>query len=334
MKKGIPKQYIRHSLWARYSESFAAKLFYVPLLAMMFAHYLYIVLRFRPDVISPQSREDQLTLTLIGRLLRIPVVWRDPGDLVPQISHQSRSLLQRCNKALLLRSISKANAIFTLNADDRQQLLKRVPALKPEHITVIGSNILFEDYQVKAEQSGSVVIGAMSQLHPHKGVDVLIKAFLQLQKHKPHARLALYIVGDGPERTRLEKLAGSNEAIRFFGYQKDISRYMNQFTIFVQPSLYEGWGRSVKEAKLFGLAVVGSNVGGIVRQITHEKTGLLFQPGSVTELAVCLDRLVDDPKLRTDIQKASLASAQKEGDWHRTVAEQIIPLFESVLQQK
>lgn len=330
MRRGLKKGILKYSIWARYSNSKLAKVFYLPLLVVMFFHYLVISLRFRPDVICPQSREDQILFTIIGRLLKKPVVWRDPGDLVPQLSHPAKSILQRLNRRLQVWAMKRSDHIFTLNSSDRHVLIKKIPVLGLDQISVIGSNIMFDDYVVNKSsgKANSVNIGFIGNLAEHKGADVLIRSFLDLKDNK----VRLLIVGNGDQMTSLKKLAKGSPDITFLGYQSEVSAFLNDFDIFVQPSIFEGWGRTVKEAKFFGLAVVGSNVGGIARQIEDGKNGLLFEAGNILQLTECLRRLVKDKKLRSKLGKAARNSALSEGDWHTTVKEEIIPIFEKYVR--
>lgn len=335
MKKGLKKQHVVYSVWPRGNNSLPARVLYLPLLLALFLHYTFIVLRFRPHIICPQSREDQTVMTLIGKLLRIPVVWRDPGDLVAQLTHDAQSFLQRSNRALLLWSIRNASAIFTLNSSDRERILHLVPSLNAKTISVIASDILFKDYtpaQVSSKSTPTIIIGTISQLQHHKGVDILIDAFKGMSVKRGQS-LQLQIVGDGPERSLLEKRARGSRTIQFVGHKKDVSSWLSGFTIYVQPSRFEGWGRTVKEAKFFGLPVIGSNIGGIARQIKHQKTGLLFKPESVEDLREQLELLADNSQLRQTLGSAGQKDALKQGDWHTTVTKQIMPLFESVLRR-
>lgn len=331
MKRGLTEDAITYSIWPRSSHSLLVKLLYVPKFFGLFLHYLVITLRFHPDILCPQSREDQIVQTYVGRLLKIPVVWRDPGDLVLQISRKPRSALQKCNRALQLSTLKKATAIFTLNADDREKLLALIPGLKPDKLTVIGSDILFEDYKVKERKpKQKLLIGGISQLQPHKGIHLLIDAYRRAPQDLKQAT-ELCIVGEGPMRAELEAMAKGDSTIRFVGHQEDVSPYLNNFDIFVQPSLSEGWGRTIKEAKLFRCAIIGSNTGGIAKQLVDTKTGLLFTPGSTEHLRACLIKVINDTALRAKLQKAAYASAKKEGDWNTTVSQEIVPLFESAL---
>ncbi len=332
MKKGLRPQNIRYSLWPRSSDSRFSKVFYAPKLFLLFLHYLFVAIRFKPDIICPQSREDQIILTLISRLLNKPVVWRDPGDLFFHLSRKPTSIFKKLSKQQYISCLLKASAVFTLNAEDKETIQKTVPSLNPTHISVIKSNILFEDYDVETKLSNREpkIIGTISQLEKHKGIDVLIEAFKKLVDSTPNNKFELQIVSNGTAKKELEQLS-EGYPVKFLGFKENISGWLNDVDIYAQPSLVEGWGRTVKEARLFGKPIVASKVGGIQKQIQDGSTGLFCKPGDVDDLFLKLKQLVDDPRLRTKLQKGARESALKEGDWNTTVSESILPLFEKTI---
>lgn len=291
----------------------------------------------KADLLNPHSREDQIVLTLTKWLHRTPVVWKDPGDLVHHVRLERRSLSGRLNQKLLIAAIRKADAIYILNEENKKTLLERLKKLGVQidsyKFTVIPSDILFDKYDLNVKppkQTDKLVVGTLSRLDDHKGVQYLIEAMNRLDKS--HDNLELWVVGDGPYRSELEKLAQGLDAT-FWGHQPDVSPYLNRFDIFVQPAEFEGWGRNVKEARYFGKAIIGSDTGGIAQQIEDGKTGLLFEPKNVDELTQKLDKLIQNKDLRATLGKNAHRSAISDGDFRNLVKEKILPLFESFFQK-
>lgn len=334
----IPKKAVRHTIWARYTHSKFSKIAYPVLLCGMFFQYFFITLRYKPTIIHPQSREDQIILTFIGRLLNIPVVWRDPGDLLHQLSRTPQNYIQKANRSLQIRSLKKATHIITLNQEEFNKTLRYAPFLK-EKVTVIPSNILFSSYDTAAVKiqpytPSSLVLGTVVRLEEHKGIQYLIEAFGVVQSSLKKTPLELWIVGDGSYRHELEKQAKAFNNIYFFGNDPDVSKYFTSFDIFIQPAEFEGWGRNVKEAMYFSLPVVGSAVGGIKKQIRDGVNGLLFQPKNSHDLAAKLEHLINHPKQRKQLGVQALKDVQEAGDWNRSVQEVILPLFHSFTSKK
>lgn len=290
---------------------------------------LWVKIVFRPDIYNPHSRDDQVIQTLLRPIHRTPVVWKDPADLRHFLARERSGFFWRLNNTLLHNAVQRADAIYTLNPNERDLIFKEIDrlGLNRPRIELIPSSILYSDYNLKAEapqKKNSLVISTIIRLIDHKGVQYLIEAFKTL---KDSSNIELWIVGDGPYRDELEELAGSDERIEFFGFRSDVSTFYAAIDIFVQPAEFEGWGRNVKEAMYFGLPVVGSNVGGIAKQITDEENGLLFPVGDIDKLSKQLNRLIEDKALRKKLGTAAKKKALADGDYVNLINEKVIPLF-------
>jgi glycosyltransferase involved in cell wall biosynthesis len=87
--------------------------------------------------------------------------------------------------------------------------------------------------------------------------------------------------------------------VRFFGYQVDVSHYMQAADCLVCPTVWaEAAGLVILEALACGLPVIGSAVGGIPEFVEDHRTGFLFPPGNDAELADRIQRLQSDPEAR------------------------------------
>lgn len=124
------------------------------------------------------------------------------------------------------------------------------------------------------------------RLSPEKGVDVLIEAFALLPEENK-----LLIVGNGPDRKRLEKFAqekGVSERIVFLGgrYGKDLEILKKRAQAVILPSLwYENFPYTLIESLQSECVVVASDIGGIRERIVHQENGLLFEAGNARALA-------------------------------------------------
>jgi glycosyltransferase involved in cell wall biosynthesis len=115
-----------------------------------------------------------------------------------------------------------------------------------------------------------------------------------------HAVLA----GAGPNKVALADLAAVchvEDRVHFLGRRSDIPELMKAADIYVQPSLYEGFGLAVAEAMAAGLPVIISDVPG-VREVVGD-AGMAFPAGDVTSLAAAINAVLDDPEQADDFAR-------------------------------
>jgi glycosyltransferase involved in cell wall biosynthesis len=140
-----------------------------------------------------------------------------------------------------------------------------------------------------------------------KGIEVLLDAIVSLRPQ--HADLRLTVVGDGPDRGRLEQLAserGLGDAVSFVGSksQSEVAELLAEHDVFVLPSFAEGVPVVLMEAMGAGLPVVATQVGGVTELIEDGTNGLLVRPFDTEGLAERVGLLVADPELRRQLGQA------------------------------
>jgi glycosyltransferase involved in cell wall biosynthesis len=132
-----------------------------------------------------------------------------------------------------------------------------------------------------------------------KRTDDVLAAFKRLRDDGVEACLCM--VGDGPDRERLERRASELGVIRdtlFLGYQEDVAPYYAAFDALVLPSANEGTPVSVIEALAAETPVVATRVGGVPDVVRDGEEGFLVETGHTDDLAERLGRLARDPALR------------------------------------
>ena len=147
---------------------------------------------------------------------------------------------------------------------------------------------------------------ALGRLHPNKGFELLLEALAATRE------ITLWIAGDGPLRTRLERLAtrlGITGRVRFLGWREDVPRLLAAADLLVCPSLYEPLGNVVIEAWSARLPVVATASDGPAGLIEDGESGILVPlPGSrgggPQALADAIERVCADPALRAKLGEA------------------------------
>ncbi|MCP4323540.1 MAG: glycosyltransferase family 4 protein [Psychromonas sp.] len=145
-----------------------------------------------------------------------------------------------------------------------------------------------------------LVIQASNLLH-HKGHETTLVAAKLLQKMDSNIHIAL--LGDGPEREKLEKIVKENSLnnVTFLGKQSQMGDWFAAADLLIHPSYSEGLGSVILEAMGAKLPVIGSNAGGIPDIIDNLKSGLLVEAQNGQALADAIYQVATDEKLRNKL---------------------------------
>lgn len=173
----------------------------------------------------------------------------------------------------------------------------------------------------------------VGRLERRKGLEVLMRAFVELRRR--HPRVRLLVVGEGPERDRCEGLLPARDAhgVTFLGRldDRELARAFASAEVFVSPALGgESFGIVLLEAMAAGRAVVASDLPGYRTVIVDGQHGRLVPPGDPDALGHALGGLLDDPGGRQRLVAAGRAHAD-EFDWG-VVAARLRSRYERAVQ--
>ena len=156
-----------------------------------------------------------------------------------------------------------------------------------------------------------------------KGFELGLCAFAEFHKWFPDSEY--WLVGDGPERTHLERLAydfGLSDSIKFWGNlpRTNALAKLADCDVSLLPSLHESGGYSSLESMAAGRPVVCLDLGGPALQIT-EDTGIKISPGSpatvIRDLAAALNTLASNPTIRMQLALTGRHRAQDVFNWDK-----------------
>jgi len=205
----------------------------------------------------------------------------------------------------------------------RQRVLSR-DGMDPEKVIVIDNGIDPprsdpETPPLMAGEDDSVWVVLTASLQPVKRVDDFLHALERVGRRHPHVRGV--VLGDGPERKRLELLAerlGLAGRVHLPGVASEVGAWLHHADIGVLCSSAEGQSNAILEYMAAGLPVVATNVGGNP-ELVDELNGVRFAPGDVEALAAALIRLVEDEALRGNMGRRSLEKVRDRFSWARTM---------------
>jgi glycosyltransferase involved in cell wall biosynthesis len=168
-----------------------------------------------------------------------------------------------------------------------------------------------------------LVAGTLGRLsEPKKGIGVFLEAAKRIAAGMPQARFV--VAGDGPSRPALEREAaapGLAGRVLFPGTRRDVNRLLAAYDVFVQPSLWEGFGLTVLEAMAMERPVVATAVGGHPGIVRDGVDGVLVPAGDAAALAAAVCDLFGDPARRARCGHQGRARALAEFPIDRLVDE-------------
>jgi glycosyltransferase involved in cell wall biosynthesis len=235
-----------------------------------------LIERYRIDIVhEPTPVSPRLPSMMYG--LGVPVVIGPMnGNMTYPPGFHSRSLLERAFVPVARRLTDLANYLIPgkrraevlLVANERTRLA--LPSGYRGKVRVLCENGVDTDLwrrpqDLQARPADRLRLVFSGRLVFWKGADMLLEVFADLKKESPSAEL--WIVGDGPERPRLQRLAeslGLGSAVTFHGWvaREECPRLLSQCDVFLYPSVFDCGGVVVLEAMSLGLAVVALNWGG------------------------------------------------------------------------
>ena len=252
-------------------------------------------------------------------------------------------------RSMMREKIRRARVVVTCNAWNAQRLAALVPEARPR-IVLNYHGVTLERF-APAERVGGpgatepFRILSCGSLHPRKGFPVLLEACARLRDEGRAFRCA--ILGDGPERPRLERLIADRRLgghVALLGAQphREVIRRYREADVFALACMtdYLGWGeiRSdpllllevglaipfrpltdgipnvLVEAMAMGLPVVSTSVAGIPELVADWRTGLLVPEQDPAALATAIGRLMDDPALRETLGRHARAEVAERFD--------------------
>lgn len=242
----------------------------------------------RPDVLHVHCPSSQTAvLTWWARRHGIPLVVTTHGE-VAMDAHDiyRRSAYLRT----VLRTASHSASVLTACSEWARTAAAGV-APRFVSATVVRNAVDLSAWEGLPARPGQDTVVAWGRLVPQKGFDLLLVAFAELRARRPSA--ALLLGGDGPERARLEGLAGSG--VHFLGEldRVGVRGLLAKADVVAVPSRIEPFGLVALEALAAGRPVVVAARTGLAE--ATGQVGVAVEVNDPTAFAAALERLLDEP---------------------------------------
>ena len=253
--------------------------------------------------------------------------------LFPSESSQ-RSWKQGLKDMIALNPLQKIDHVVTVSECSRRDLIEHM-GIAEDRITVIYQGVDLEKFspstssQVQRFDCMPYVL-CVAGTDPTKNVKSLIEAFSKLPPDiRSHHHLVL--IGDVQKNKELQQSVqeyGIAERTVFTGVVSDsqLVEFYQHASVFVFPSLYEGFGLPVLEAMASGCPVIASNTSSLPEVVGN--AGILVNPRSIEELIEAMANVLTDTALAKTLRKEGRQQAEKFS-WKQT-ARATVKLYEKI----
>ena len=264
---------------------------------------------FKPTVLNVTGYFDwaQILLMIYARQKGVKIVMSSESSSMDN----NRSKIKENIKSWI---VNRADTFFCFGKTSADYLISlgvKSAQIAVNNAAVIDEEVIKSNYneaklklrtvpELKSENRNFVFVG---RLAPEKNLELLVKAFIQIQKEIPEAQnWGLYFVGNGPSLPDLEALVKESlfpQQIRFTGglpWYK-VPEWLAKSDVLVLPSLSEPWGLVVNEAMVCGMPVIVSKICGCTDDLLNDGTnGFIFDPNQQQDLETALKFFIQNPE--------------------------------------
>lgn len=249
---------------------------------------------------------------------RYPELYQSPRASV--YFKRWRKLAARCSdKVIVVSNFIRNDAKDTFRLSDEK--LAVIHEAAGENFVRVEDKELIANFRKKHSIFDDFIF-TIGYTRPQKNIKNLIKAFAKLRKEM-RIKEKLVICGEGYLSEDTEKLIDDlnlKDDIKFLGYipDKEIPLLYSASSLFVFPTLMEGFGIPLVEAMACGVAVVASNVTSIPEVV--KDAAVLFNPLDVNDMANVIYKVLSDGAVRGDLIEKGLKRAE-EFSWEKMAKE-------------
>jgi glycosyltransferase involved in cell wall biosynthesis len=266
-----------------------------------------------PDIVQTHNVKSHFLVRTIGIHRRYPWVAFHHGYTWPTLRVRLYNQLDRWS----LRAASKVVTVchpFARSLErigvPSDRLVIRHNSVKP--FVPVTEHRVLEIRRTLGIPPGSRVILSVGRLSREKGQADLIEAVSLLRKENGSRNLCLVLVGDGPDKQKLQHAAaaaGIADSVLFAGHQTDVIPFYSMADLLVLPSHTEGSPNSLLEAMAAALPIVATAVGGVPEIVSDHKEGLLVHERRPAELAGAISLILGSETFRRRLSDSARSAA-------------------------
>ncbi|MDQ6525670.1 glycosyltransferase family 4 protein [Nocardioides sp. LHD-245] len=294
--------------------------------------------RVRPDLLHLQDRRAGLVGRTLAPWRGIPAVYTlhgvpdrlaglVPGNL-PMAAARHRDRVAYLAGERLLAATPRSVVVTPCEA--LAEYARRQVGLSATRVHTVPNGVgrAWLDAPPPAARRTGVTAAWLGVMQPVKRVPDLVRAVARVPD------LSLHLIGDGPERTRVEAAVartGSTGRVRLLGFRPDPAPHLRSADLLVLPSAAEACPMAVLQAMASGLPVVATRVGGIPEIVRDGVDGLLVDAGADDQLVAALRTLSADAGLRARMGAAARRRVRERFTAERC-ARELLAVYETVYE--
>ena len=246
---------------------------------------------FEPDLIHARVFSAGYPAGFLARRAGVPLVISEHYTGFP------RGALSAWDRLVARAAFRRAALVCPDSADLGRHLARLEPKARIRPMPNVVDTAVFSPGPARPPGERRRLVNVAS-LHDKKGHEHLLEALRRIREQRPGVELT--IVGDGPLRSSLERMAsdlGVADAVTFAGMRgrEEVAALLREADVFVLSSLWENAPHAVIEAFASGLRVVATDVGG-VSELMDPDAGALVPPADPEALAAATLAALDDPR--------------------------------------
>ncbi len=274
------------------------------------------------DVICEDVNKIPFFLPLLSRLPHLLVV---PHLFGTTVFRETNPLFAAYVYAfeLLIPRIYRRSRVLAISPSTRDDLIRRGLAADRVAVSYCGFDAEAYAHDDPPPRDSAPRLVHLGRLRRYKGMDLVLKAFADIRRELPDAKLD--VVGDGPERAALEaqgRNLGLEGSVRWHGHVPldTVRDILHRCHLFLNASPKEGWGLTVIEAAACGVPAVAADSPGLRDSVQDGETGLLVPYGDVQAMAEAALGLLGDEERRAAMATKA-AKRARSFTWERAARE-------------
>lgn len=267
-----------------------------------------IINKIQPDIIHTHLFQPRIYTSIANLFIRNGILITHKHSVVNPRKHHIFLIFEMIcillNKKVIAISQSVKNS------------LRKYELIPEKRIFVLPNSIDYSEFNSiqrinELSNQNSIILGTVGRVERSKGINYLLLAMKKILFKYPDTKLE--IIGEGSALKDLQILSNKlniSNSVKFFGKLANPIPNYKRMSIFILPSLLEGFGIVLLEAMAAGVPVIATNVNGIKEVVVDGESGILVSPKDPDAIANAVFKIIEQPQLSNKLIEKGLLRAK------------------------